>query len=292
MKKVALIGSNGQLSSDILKINDKNHYFSISPLSHSDIEITDTGKTKEVLEKINPDIVINTAAYHKVDEAEDNSDKAFSINSSAQKNLAELASEKNWISVFLSTDYVFGLDETRKNPYTENDPTSALNVYGASKIAGENFTRYINPKHFIIRVSGLHGTVGNSGKGGNFVETMIRLGKEKGEVSVVDDQILTPTYTLNIAENLLALLKTNTYGLYHMTAEGQCSWFEFTNEIFRLMKMKVKVNPVPSSQFPTRAKRPKFSVLENSNLKKIGLNKMNDWKINLKAYLQEKGYLL
>jgi dTDP-4-dehydrorhamnose reductase len=193
--------------------------------------------------------------------------------------------------VYISTDYVFGQDEKRKKPYKETDNTGPINVYGVSKLAGEKFTQYICSKYFIVRVCGLFGVAGSSGKGGNFVELMVRLGKEKGEVSVVDDQILTPTYTKNIAENLQELLKTDYYGLYHLTSEGQCSWWEFANEIFKLLKLKVKNNPVDSKFFKTRAKRPKFSVLEKYHLNKINLNLMRDWKENLRLYLIEKCYL-
>lgn len=290
MKKIALIGANGQLSTDIINVFDKKYFF-ISPLSHKDIEITNIEDTKKVLEKINPDIVINTAAYHKVDEVEDNPEKAFLVNSVAQKNLAEICETNKWTLVFISTDYVFGLDKERNASYIETDTPGPINVYGVSKLAGEYFTRYICKKHFVIRVCGLFGVAGSSGKGGNFVELMIKLGKEKGKVNVVNDQILTPTYTKNIAENLQELLKTENFGLYHMTSEGQCSWWEFTSEIFKQLKMKAKCNPVASSFFKTRAKRPAFSVLENYNLKKIGLNKMRSWKENLKLYLKEKGYL-
>jgi len=290
--KVALIGSNGQLGQDILKIFRQKKDLKVIPLTHKDIEVTDPNSVKKILSKYNPEVLINTAAYHKVDEAENYAEKAFLVNAIAPKNIAELTAKKGIKIVFISTDYVFGLDEKRKKPYTETDTTGAVNVYGVSKIAGENFTLYSNPQHFVVRVSGLHGTAGSSGKGGNFVETMIRLGKEKGEVSVVNDQFLTPTYTLNIAENLLDLITTDKFGIYHMTAEGYCSWYEFTCEIFHLLNMQVKVNPIDSSQFPTRSIRPKYSVLENRNLKVNGLNRMNHWKENLKRYLIEKGYLV
>jgi len=287
--KIAIIGANGQLASDIIEVF--NNSYQIIPLTHKDIDITNLDKTKNVLEEIKPNIIINTAAYHKVDEVEDNPEKAFLVNSTAQKNLAELANIHKWILVYVSTDYVFGLNNQRKQPYTESDNTGPINVYGVSKLAGENFTRYICDKYFIIRVCGLFGKAGSSGKGGNFVELMIKLAKEKGAVKVVNDQILTPTYTKNIAQNLLALLKTNNYGLYHMTSEGHCSWWEFANEIFNQLRLKVKNTPVDSNFYKTRAKRPNYSVLENKNLKKIGLNKMHYWKENLNLYLKEKGYL-
>lgn len=284
-----MIGANGQLGTDIRKVFEGR--FDIIPLTRADMDITDIDSTKKVLAEIKPDMVINTAAYHKVDEVEENPEKAFLVNSAAEKNLAELSQEEKWTLVFLSTDYAFGLDENRKKPYVETDAPGPVNVYGASKVAGELVTRYITDKHFVVRVCGLFGVAGSSGKGGNFVELMIRLGKEKGEVSVVNDQILTPTYTRNIAENMLELLKTDNYGLYHMTSEGSCSWWQFADEIFKQLEMKVKNNPVDSNFFKTRAKRPGYSVLENHNLKKLNLNRMRDWKENLKLYLREKGHL-
>lgn len=291
MKKVVLIGANGQLGTDIRKVFSSDNFFKIVPLTRSEIDVVNKDNSKSVLEKINPDIIINTAAYHRVDEVEDNPEKAFLVNATAEKNLAELCQNNKWGLVFISTDYVFGLDKKRKEPYIETDAPGPINLYGVSKLAGEYLTRFICQKHFVIRLCGLFGVVGSLGKGGNFVETMIRLGKGKGEVKVVNDQILTPTYTKNIAENLKELLKSDYYGLYHMTSEGQCSWWEFTQEIFKLLKMKVKCNPVTSDVFKTRAKRPAYSVLENYNLKKLGLNKMRDWKENLKFYLKEKGHL-
>lgn len=291
MKKVALIGANGQLGTDIYKVFSSDRFFETVPLTTKEIDITDLNLTKKVLTEIRPQIVINTAAYHRVDEVEDNPDRAFLVNATAEKNLAEFCQSRKWSLVFISTDYVFGLDQKRKKPYIETDAPGPINVYGVSKLAGEYLTRFNCQRHFVIRLCGLFGVVGSLGKGGNFVETMIRLGKEKGEVKVVNDQILTPTYTKNIAENLKELLKTDYYDLYHMTSEGQCSWWQFAVEIFKLLKMKVKCHSVTSDVFKTRAKRPFYSVLENYNLKKLGLNKMRDWKENLKLYLQEKGYL-
>jgi dTDP-4-dehydrorhamnose reductase len=291
MKKIVLIGASGQLGNDIVKVGLNTNNFEIKALSHSDIDITNFNQTKLELESIGPDIVINTAAYHKVDEVEDNPEKAFLVNSVAEKNLAELSASNGWTLVYLSTDYLFGHEQNKTTAYIETDNPAPINVYGVSKMAGEALTRYISPKHFIVRVSGLYGTAGSSGKGGNFVELMIRLGKEKGEVKVVNDQILTPTYTLNIAQNLLSLLETTHYGTYHMTSEGQCSWHQFAREIFDQLNMNVNCAEVTSDAFPTRAKRPHYSVLENANLNQINLNKMNDWKTNLHLYLIEKGHL-
>lgn len=291
MKKIALIGANGQLGTDIVKVFSADNYFKVIPLTQKEIDITDVNKSKQVLKEIGPDLVVNTAAYHRVDEIEDNPEQAFLVNVIAEKNLAQLCQIYNWEIAYFSTDYVFGLDKNRTIPYRETDRPGPISTYGVSKLAGEYVTFFTNPKHFVLRMCGLFGVVGSLGKGGNFVEMMIKLGKDKGEVKVVNDQILTPTYTKNVAENLLALFKTNNYGLYHVTAEDQCSWWEFASEIFKLLKIDVKCIPVSSEEFKTRAKRPHFSVLENFNLNKLGLNKMVDWKEGLKLYLKEKGYL-
>jgi len=182
MKKIALIGANGQLGTDIAKVFSKDHDFELISLTREKIDVTDKIKSAQVLEEISPDIVINTAAYHRVDEVEDNPDKAFFVNVTAQKNLSGLCQKNNWAIVYISTDYVFGLDDTRDTPYIESDAPGPVSVYGLSKLAGEYVTRFIASKHFIIRVCGLYGVVGALGIGGNFVETMIKLGKEKGEV--------------------------------------------------------------------------------------------------------------
>ena len=288
MKKLLLIGANGQLGSDIYHLF--KHSYQITSLTHRNLDITDFVKTKRVIEKIKPSIVINTAAYHKVDEVEGNPQKAFLVNAVAQKNLCEITKEIHAVIVFFSTDYIFGQDKNKRKPYRESDCIGPINNYGISKAAGEFFTRTSNPNHFIIRTSGLYGAKGTSGKE-NFVDLMLRLGRERGQVNVVGDQVVSPTYTLNLAENLLKLLKVKKFGTYHMTSEGQCSWWEFTSEIFKLVKLKVKCNKVDSSFFNTKAARPNYSVLENFNLKIMNINKMNHWKINLRLYLEEKNLI-
>jgi len=291
IKKIALIGANGQLGTDIIKVFATDSSLQVISLTTKEIDITDINLTKKVLEEIQPDIVVNTAAFHRVDDIEDNPMPAFNVNVIAEKNLSELATKNDWEIVYFSTDYVYGGDLRRKTPYTEEDRPWPISTYGVSKFSGELVTQFTNKKHFIIRPCGLYGVVGSAGKGGNFVETMIRLGREKGEVKVVSDQICTPTYTKNMAENLMVLLKSKNYGLYHMTSEGECSWYEFAREIFKLLKMDVKCRPVTSDVFKTRARRPRYSVLDNKNLRKINLDLMKGWKENLKRYLLEKGYL-
>lgn len=289
MKKLLLIGASGQLGSDIYRIFKDS--YQVTPLAHGDLDITNLGKVKRTVKRVRPNIIINTAAYHNVDEVEDFPEKAFLVNAIAQKNLAQISKEINSVIVFISTDYVFGQDKSRLKPYTETDCVDPINTYGLSKVAGEIFTRITNPKHFIIRSSGLYGTKGHSGKGDNFVDLMLRLGGERGYVNVVADQIVSPTYTFNLAQNLSKLLNTEKFGTYHMTSEGQCSWWEFANEIFKLVNLKIKCRKVNSSFFNTKAARPNYSALENFNLNRINLNLMNHWRENLKYYLKEKGLI-
>jgi len=289
-RKIALVGANGQLATDIAKVFPKEKISDLILLAHKDIEINDTASVQSALSKVNPDLVFNTAAYNRVDDAEREPETAFAINAVGPKNLAQYCKEKDIPFAHVSTDYVFGADIHRFAPYTEDDAPGPINAYGISKLAGELFTQYITQKHFIIRSSGLFGVAGSSGKGGNFIELMLKIAREKGQVRVVADQIATPTYTLDLAKQILAIIETGTYGLYHATAQGSCSWYEFAKEIFRLTNTKVDLVSVSSSEFPTPAKRGAYSVLENKKSKELGIDVMRPWQEGLKDYLKEKGY--
>lgn len=290
-KKIAIIGANGQLGSDLQKaLSDKLPY-NIYPLTHADIEITKQDNMVEVLDNIQPDVVINATAYNNVDESESNPQKALLVNSIANKYLAEYCKKKNSILVYISSDYVFGFDEKRNIPYIESDYPGPINTYGISKLAGEYFVLSICKKYFVIRTSGLFGIAGSSGKGGNFITTMLQLAKVKKEISVVNDQIISPTYTRDLAKQIHYLIRTSAFGLYHATSEGQCSWYEFAKTIFRLTKTAVLIRSIPSSLYQSAAKRPSYSVLENHKLKKLGIHNMRNWKEGLYDYLQEKGYI-
>ncbi len=285
--KIAIIGADGQLGSDLLKVIPKEF---IVPLTIKDIDITSESSCLNTLSKISADSVVNTAAYHRVDDCEENDVEAYKVNSHGAKNLALACRKTNSSLLHISTDYVF--DGDKMSPYTEGDIPNPKTAYGISKLAGEAFVRYLWTKHFVIRTSGLYGVAGCLGKGGgNFVENMIKKGKQGDDIKVVSDEIITPTYTLHLAKNIYELLKTEHYGLYHITNNGECSWWEYAVKIFELLNMKVEVKKTVASEFKAKAHRPKYSVLENSNLKKIGLDLMPDWKDSLKEYLVEKGYL-
>ena len=284
--KTVIIGANGQLGSDLVKVMSD---WELIPLTHKDIEICDYSQTRSILTEFKPKAVINTAAYHKVDECEDNISKTFEVNTFAVRNLAQVCHDLDCILVHLSTDYVFGGDKT--TPFTEEDLPNPLNIYGISKLDGEYFVRNICPKHFIIRTSGLFGVAGASGKGGNFIEMMIRFAREERPIRVVDDQFLAPTYTRDLAVNMKLLIETNKYGLYHITNQGEYSWYEFTKMIFELCKIHAEVTPTSSATFKAKAVRPRYSVLGNFNLSRLKLDNMSDLKSALRNYLELKNHL-
>jgi len=286
--RVLVIGANGQLGTDLCKVF---RHLQLIALTHSDIEITDMNSVKRACKKYKPGVIINTAAYVRVDDCEVNRDKAFAVNALGARNVAVVAEGLGAKLIHISTDYVFGGEtEQRATPYTEFDAAVPANIYGRSKLAGENFVRHLCSRHFIIRTSGLFGVAGSSGKGGNIVDTMLRLGEEPEELRVVNDQIFSPTYTTDLAAKIAELIDTEFYGLFHITNKGCCSWYEFTNEILRLAGLKTPVIPISSDQYPQKAKRPRFSVLDNYHLKLLGMDEIRPWQEALKDYMISKGH--
>ena len=282
--KIAVIGANGQLGTDLMEVLAANH--DVIGLNHSDVEITDIDSVKRVLSAITPDLVLNTAAYHIVPEAEKFPDKAFTTNGAAVLSLAKISHDLNIRFLHYSTDYVF--DGKKQQPYTEDDSPGPLNVYATTKLAGEYFALNYSDKSYVVRVSGIYGKVPCRAKGGNFITTMVKLAKEKPEVRVVNDEILTPTPTYWIAKNTEALIKTDKYGLYHMSCEGEVSWYEFAKVIWDTLGLKTPLYAASVNDFPLVVKRPFYSVLENKNLNKIGINMMPEWKNSLKDFLKEE----
>jgi dTDP-4-dehydrorhamnose reductase len=238
---------------------------------------------------MSPDIVINTAAFHRVDECEDQPETAFSVNALAVRELARLGRETGFCLVHFSTDYVF--DGRQRHPYVEEDVPSPLNVYAVSKLAGEFFIRSLLERYFLVRTCGLYGVSGSKEKGYNFVDRMISLDQEGKSIRVVDDQWVTPTSTAELAETLSELIRTPHYGLYHLTAEGACTWFQFAREIFSQLGRQPCLEPVDSRTLGAKAQRPLYSVLENKRAKEIGLQNFSPWPAALRTYLQKKGYI-
>lgn len=284
--KVLIIGANGQLGSDLVKVFAKEE---IVPLTHRDIEVCDHDKTRKVLESYSPDVVINTAAYHRTDECEENIEKTFQVNTFAVRNLAIVCRDIGSVLVHLSTDYVFGGEKTI--PYIEDDFPNPINIYGTAKLAGEYFIRNIWEKHFIIRTSGLYGVAGSSGKGGNFIELMLKLAKESKTIKVVNDQIFSPTYTKDLAEKIVRLFRTKRYGLYHITNNGECSWYKFAKAIFETCGFSPDLSPATTKEFGAKALRPRYSALDNRNLRVLALDDMRHWRDALREYLVEKRHL-
>lgn len=284
--KVAVLGANGQLGSDVCAAFRKNGDEVIA-LTHSEIELTSASCVDETLSASQPDFIVNTAAMHHVEKCESNPVDAFTANGMGAKHVAEWARRAGSTVAYMSTDYVF--DGKKGSPYLEGDVTAPLNVYGITKLAAENFTAAIATKYFVLRVSAIYGLQPCRAKGGlNFVELMLKLSREREELRVVDDEYVTPTSTVQIAAQLVALSRSTDYGLYHGTAEGSCSWYEFAREIFRSTGSRIRLERATPSEFPLKVPRPKYSVLENGALKAAGLNVFTDWREGLNVYLNAR----
>lgn len=269
------------MGTDLREVFSANH--NVIELNHTDIEITDVDSVRKVLTTTKPHFVVNTAAYNLVAEAEKFPEKAFQINGTGVLNVARVCQDLNIQLVHYSTDYVF--DGKKQKPYTEDDAPNPLNVYGSTKLAGEYFALNYCDKSFVIRVSGIYGKVPSRGKGGNFITSVLKLAKERSEVKVVADETLTPTPTYHIAKNTSALLETQAFGLYHMSCEGECSWYEFARTIWETLQLEAPLFPASVKDFPSSVKRPFYSVLENEKLNKLGINQMPGWKEALKEFL-------
>ena len=284
--KVAVIGANGQLGTDLVAVFTANGD-SVHALTHADIEISEPDSVSRVIEGIRPDVIVNTAAMHHVENCERDPSKAFTVNALGAKNLASAARNLGAVLMHVSTDYVF--DGETEVPYVEEDNPRPLNAYGITKLAGEHFIRATTDQYFVIRTSGLYGTTLCRAKGGlNFVELMLKLAKDRGEVRVVDSEIVTPTSTLELAQQIVRLSHSDCYGLYHATAEGSCSWYEFAREIFQMTNTPVRLQVAGPNEFPAKVPRPKYSVLENQALKSRGLNVFKPWQDGLRAYLEQR----
>ena len=282
--KILITGVNGQLGYDLSRVlRDDNH--EIIGTTREIMDITDFTKVREVINRIEPDMVIHCAAYTAVDKAEMEVDICEKVNVSATENLAKLCGEKDIKFVYFSTDYVFN-GEGYDFFEPKDKITTQMNVYGRTKYEGElAVQKYIN-KSFIIRISWVFGINGN-----NFVKTMIKLGQERKSINVINDQIGSPTYTYDLAKLIKVMIKSDKYGIYHATNEGVCSWYEFALEIFKKLNIKIDVNPVSSDEYNSVAKRPKNSRLSKEKLIKSGFEKLPTWQDAIERYLEELSYL-
>ncbi len=277
--KVMVTGITGQLGFDVMRELAKKNIEAIGA-ARKDFDLTDGAGMKKFVEKHKPDAIIHCAAYTAVDKAEDESDLAMEINARAVERLAEAARSIDAKLLHISTDYVFPGDGVM--PYEVDDRKAPTNAYGRSKLAGEEAVARLMEKYFIVRISWVFGINGK-----NFVRTMLRLSETRDRLTVVDDQIGSPTYTADLARLLVEMVQTDRYGIYHATNEGFCSWAEFAAEIFRQAEVSTAVEPVPSSAYPTKAIRPKNSRLSKKSLDDAGFERLPSWKDAVGRYLIE-----
>lgn len=277
--KVLVTGLGGQLGYDVCKV------LATRGIEHkgvdlADFDITDRRATHDYIVDYTPDAVIHCSAWTAVDKAEDNMEVVRQVNAEGPRNIAETCKEIRAKMLYISTDYVF--PGTGERFYEPEDPTGPLGAYGQTKLDGELAVQELLERCFIVRVSWVFGKNGN-----NFVKTMLKLSETKDEINVVCDQIGSPTYTADLAPLLCDMIMTEKYGVYHATNEGICSWAEFASEIFRLTGKKTKVNPIPTSEYPTRAVRPLNSRMSKDKLERMGFSRLPTWQDALKRYLKE-----
>ena len=277
--KILVTGVTGQLGHDVVEtLAARGH--EVIPAARRDFSLDDFAGARRFLLEKQPEAVIHCAAYTAVDRAEEEQQTCMIVNGGATRNLAAVCRELGAKMIYLSTDYVF--PGTGEKAYAPDDPKGPCNAYGLSKLAGEEAVEELLDAYFIVRISWVFGKNGK-----NFVKTMLRLAETHDRLTVVDDQIGSPTYTRDLSVLLADMVESSRYGVYHATNEGYCSWAEFAREIFRLAGRKVEVAPVPSSAYPTKAVRPKNSRLSKACLDEAGFSRLPSWQDALQRYLQE-----
>ena len=284
-RRVVIFGGTGQLGTDLVDVLAKSEDIDVVPLTHENADCTDAGAVRNLLLGTRPQIVINSAAYVRVDDCEDHAREAFDVNAIGALNIARVCAELDALCVYISTDYVF--DGSKASPYVESDPACPINVYGASKLAGEFLIRQTAPRWLIVRAASLFGRTGAKGKGGNFVETILAKAKAGEALTIVDDVRMSPTYTRDAASALVLLLARGGEGIVHLTNDGACSWYEFAKKALELTGRRASLAAVSATEYPTRARRPKNSALQSER----ALVELRSWQDALKAYLIEKGHI-
>lgn len=276
--KILVTGVRGQLGYDVVQ-EGESRGLDMFGTDVDNMNITDAGQVKQVIEAYKPDAVIHCAAYTAVDAAEDNQELCRKINVNGTRNIAEVCRDLDIPMMYFSTDYIF--DGQGENFWKEDDPKKPLNVYGQTKYEGELAVQELIDKHFILRISWVFGVNGN-----NFIKTMLRVGPQRGEVGVVADQIGSPTYTYDLAKLVIDMIQTDKYGAYHVTNEGICSWYEFACEIFKQAGLDVKVNPLTTAEYPAKAARPFNSRMSKDKLINAGFKMLPGWQDALERYLK------
>jgi dTDP-4-dehydrorhamnose reductase len=284
-QRVVIIGSSGQLGTDLVEAFQSHEAYEVLPLTRPQADCTDAGSVRKAVLRLRPSLVINCAGFVQVDECEDQPQHAFAINALGALHVARACAAADSMCVHISTDYVF--DGSKADYYVESDSAYPVNVYGASKLAGEILVRQTVPRWLIIRAASLFGRTGARSKGGNFVETILAKAKMREPLRIVNDVRMSPTYTRDAAMALVGLVEAGTNGIVHLTNDGACTWYEFAQQILGLVGLRVSIDPVSSKEYPTTARRPKNCVLQSER----SLVKLRSWKDALKAYLIEKGHM-
>ncbi len=277
--KVLVTGYNGQLGFDVIKELESRHIH-CKGVDMADFDITDSEATKKYIDDYAPDAVIHCAAYTAVDKAEDDEENCFKVNTVGSENIAKVCGKNDIKMVYVSTDYVYGGSGTE--PFETTDPTNPCNIYGKSKLQGEEAVAKHCKKYFIVRTSWVFGINGN-----NFVKTMLRLGDSYDKLNVVCDQIGSPTYTPDLAKLLCNMIETDKYGIYHGTNEGLCSWAEFAEEIMKQGKKSTVINPVSTAEYGAKANRPLNSRLSKKCLDDAGFSRLPSWQDALSRFIKE-----
>lgn len=277
--KILVTGVKGQLGYDVVR-EGESRGLEMFGTDVDNMDITDAGQVKQVIEDYRPDAVIHCAAYTAVDAAEDNQELCRKINVDGTRNIAEVCKAMDIPMMYFSTDYIF--DGQGENFWKEDDEKQPLNVYGQTKYEGELAVQELVQKYFILRISWVFGVNGN-----NFIKTMLRLGKERGAVGVVSDQIGSPTYTYDLAKLVIDMIQTDKYGAYHVTNDGLCSWYEFACEIFKQAGLDVKVTSLTTAEYPAKAARPFNSRMSKDKLINAGFEMLPEWQDALGRYLKQ-----
>ncbi len=289
-RPVAILGATGQLGSDIVRAAAAAGVEHVG-LSHVDLEVTDATQLDATMDRLRPAVVINCAAFHQVDRCEEDPAEAYRVNAMGALLVARAAKKVDARCVFVSTDYVF---DGRRNPdtmYGEDDATAPLNVYGASKVAGEQLVAQTADNHLIVRVSSLFGVAGARGKGGNFIETILKKAREGGPLKVVNDQWMTPTYTGDAGAAIIRLAIREATGVIHVTNPESCTWHAFASEAVAAVGLGIPVEAVSAATFPSNVRRPRNSAMATSRLRGLLGSSLPPWREALRTYLAAKGHL-
>lgn len=277
--KILVTGVKGQLGYDVVKALESRGYQPVG-VDREEMDLMNNNMIQNFIMNLKPEAIIHCAAYTAVDQAEEEVEICYQINAEAVKVIAECAKTLDIPMIYISTDYVF--DGTKASEYVETDIPNPINVYGASKLKGEQYVQQLLEKFYIVRISWVFGINGN-----NFIKTMQRLGNEHDELNIIHDQVGSPTYTADLASLLVDMIETNRYGIYHATNEGYCSWYEFAAEIFKQSQLDVTLHPITTDQYKTKAKRPLNSKMSKQKLSDYGFHRLPTWQEALKNYLNQ-----